>query len=159
VGDAPLSADLRAYNPAQDIEISKSPSAFERLLERAGDRSNLGWFFSDWIDADKGLPDLTIDSVFPSPERAGNWLVAVNVSNSGYAAAEFPITVHSAGSSVTQRVLVPARGKATPRILIQGKPFEVLANDGTIPETEATIHIVKLGDAAVGADSSGQTRQ
>jgi len=159
VGDAPLSAALRAYNPAQDIEISKSPSAFERLLERAGDRSNLGWFFSDWIDADKGLPDLTIDSVFPSPERAGNWLVAVNVSNSGYAAAEFPITVHSAGSSVTQRVLVPARGKATPRILIQGKPFEVLANDGTIPETEATIHIVKLGDAAVGADSSGQTRQ
>jgi hypothetical protein len=159
VGDQTLSAALRAYNPAQDAEIGHGSGTFEKLLEQAGVRSNLGWFFSDWVDADKGLPDLTVDSVFPSAEHAGNWLVAVNVSNSGYVAAEFPITVRSAGSSVTQRVLVPARGKATQRILIQGKPFEVQANDGTIPETEATIHLTKLADAAAGPEPSGQTHQ
>jgi len=158
VGDATLSAALRAYNPAQDAGGSKGSELFAKLLEQAGDRTNLGWFFSDWIDTDKGLPDLTVDSVFPSAERAGNWLVAVNVSNSGYAAAEFPITVRSASNSVTQRVLVPARGKATQRILIQGKPFEVQANDGTVPEIEATVHLTKLGDAAP-PEPAGQTRQ
>jgi hypothetical protein len=159
VGDATLSAALRAYNPAQDVRMGKGLDPFETLLEQAGDRTSLGWFFSDWVDADKGLPSLTVDSVFPSAERAGNWLVAVNVSNSGYAAAEFPITVRSASSSVTQRVLVPARGKAIQRILIQGTPFEVQANDGTIPETEATIHLTKLAGAGAGQDSPGQTRQ
>jgi hypothetical protein len=159
VGDATLSAALRAYNPAQDAGSSRGSDVFERLLEQAGDRDNLKWFFSDWIDADKGLPDLTVDSVFPSPERAGNWLVAVNLSNSGYVAAEFPITVHSPGSSVTQRVLVPARGRATQRLLIQGKPFEVQANDGTVPEIEATVHLTKLSDAAAGPESAGQPRQ
>jgi hypothetical protein len=41
-------------------------------------------------------------------------------------------------------VLVPARGKVTVRILIQGKPTEVQANDGTVPETQASVHITRL---------------
>jgi hypothetical protein len=125
-------------------------------VEQASARTNLGWFFGDWVDADKGLPDLSVDSVFPSPERAGNWLVAVNLNNTGYAAAEVPVTVRTGNSSSTQRVLVPAHGKATQRILIQGKPIEVQVNDGTIPETEATIHITKVGEAVSGNESSSQ---
>lgn len=155
VGDATLSAALRAYDPAQDV-LSKGPGSFETLVEQASARSNLGWFFSDWVDSDKGLPDLTVDSVFPSAERAGNWLVAVNLNNSGYAGAEVPVTVRSEGNSSTQRVLVPAHGKATQRILIQGKPIEVQVNDGTIPETQATIHITKVGAALSGNESSSQ---
>jgi hypothetical protein len=56
--------------------------------------------------------------------------------------------VSNAGTSTTRRVVVPARGKATERILIQGRPTQVQADDGTVPETEADIHITKLTVAA-----------
>jgi len=159
-GDPTLSAALRAYGPAQGAsqglgkEAARSP--FERLLEDAGARRDLSWFFADWVDADKGLPDLTIEGVFPSATSAGNWLVAVNVANSGYAAAEVPVTVRSASASVTQRLLVPARGKAVQRILIQGQPTEVQVNDGTVPETQASVHVTKLNEPAESPSSSSQ---
>jgi len=151
-GDPTLSAALRAYDPSQDLNKSGGKDAgensFEALLERAGTRTDLSWFFGDWVDADKGLPDLSIESVFPAPERAGNWLVAVNVANAGYAAAEVPVTVRTEATSVTQRVRVPARSKAVQRILIQGKPTEVQVNDGTVPESQASVHLTKLDKAA-----------
>jgi hypothetical protein len=185
-GDPALSAALRAYDPAADAAHGLGPNAgsgyFEKLVEQAGLRRDLSWFFADWVDADKGLPDIAIDSVFPAPAAspppliphstkeqsavlpsgteeisgpdAGGWLVAVNLSNSGYASAEVPVTVSNADTSVTQRVLVPARGKATQRILIQGRPTQVQANDGTIPETEASIHIRNLTDTGNPAPST-----
>ncbi len=154
-GDEALSAALSAYDPSQDQskgsgkDESKgsgkalAPSSFEKLIE-AGAHRDLGWFFADWVDADKGLPDLAIDSVYPTAAETGSWLVAVNVSNSGYAAAEVPITVRTATASVVQRVLIPARGQAVERILVLGKPTEVQLNDGTVPETEASIHVTRL---------------
>jgi hypothetical protein len=145
-GDATLSAALRAYDPVKDLNESH-PSQFETLLEQAGNRRDLGWLFRDWVDTDKGLPDLTVDSAFPSPAESGNWLVAVNLSNVGYAQVEVPVTVRNNDASVTQRVRVPGHGKAVQRILIQGKPAEVQVNDGTVPETEASVHVVKLEDA------------
>jgi len=156
VGDPTLSAALRAYDPAHDAHRPHSndadPGSFETLVEQAGTRRDLAWFFADWVDADKGLPDLSIESVFPSAQPAGNWLVAVNVANSGYAAAEVPVTVRTDLTSVTQRVRIPARGKAVQRILIQGKPTEVQVNDGTVPENQASVHITNLENA--GATSS-----
>jgi hypothetical protein len=158
-GDAALSAALKGTG----LSPYMNPSQFEKLLETSGaqgdgssslgsasgDHRDLAWFFADWVDADKGLPDLKIDSVFPTAAEAGNWLVAVNVSNSGYAAAQVPVTVRTADSNaVTQRLMVPARGSAVERILILGKPIEVQVNDSTVPETEATIHITKIGDAS-----------
>jgi len=162
VGDAALSAALRAYSPAEDAAHGLSPTAgsdyFEKLIERAGLRRDLSWFFSDWVDSDKGLPDIAIDSVFPSHTEGDSWLVAVNLTNSGYAAAEIPVTVSNAAASVTQRVIVPARGKATQRILLQGQPAQVQANDGTVPETEASIHIRRLdGGDNTGSSSSQPT--
>jgi len=44
--------------------------------------------------------------------------------------------------------MVPARAKAVQRILILGKPLEVQVNDGTVPETQATVHITKIADAS-----------
>jgi hypothetical protein len=175
-GDAALSAALRAYDPAAEAATADAAHGanstggsnyFEKLIERAtansGESSSLGqqsnprrdlsWFFSDWIDADKGLPDIAIDSVFPSHTEGDNWLVAVNLSNSGYAAAEIPVTLSNAATSITQRVIVPARGKATLRILLQGQPTQVQANDGTVPETEASVHVRNL-DAI---DNSGSS--
>ena len=145
-GDPTLSAALRAYDPAQDLVKDSGRCSFEKLLEQAGVRADLSWFFADWVDADKGLPDIAIDGAFPTPASAGNWLVSVNLSNAGYAAAEVPVIVRSDSSSVTQRVRVPARGKAVQRILIQGKPTEVQANDGAIPETQASVHVTRLGE-------------
>jgi len=159
-GDDALSAALRAYSPSADLSLGfgrdTGPGSFEKLFEQASERAaqqtgihlNLSWLFSDWINADKGLPDLTIDSVFPVPEQAGNWLVTVTVANNGYASAEVPVTVRSNTDSVTRRLLVPARGKAPQRILILGKPTEVQVNDGTVPETQATVHITKLDQAS-----------
>jgi hypothetical protein len=151
VGDATLSAALRAYDPAADVSKgygrdTAGRSSFEHLLEQAGTRSDLSRFFADWVDADKGLPDLSIESAFPSSPAPGSWLVAVNVVNNGYVSVEVPITVRSDTTTATQRILVPARGKAVQRILLQGKPTEVQVNDGTIPETQASVHVTRLGD-------------
>jgi hypothetical protein len=49
--------------------------------------------------------------------------------------------VRSDATSVTERLLVPARGQAVQRILIQGKPTQVQVNDGTVPESQASVHI------------------
>jgi len=137
VSDATLSAALRAYDPSADTK----PQYFETLIEQAGQRRNVGWFFNDWVYADKGLPDLSIDSVFPSGASVpGSYLVAVNMTNNGYAAVEVPVQVLSDTATVTQRVMLQARSKAVQRILLQGNPTEVRLNDGTIPETQATIH-------------------
>jgi hypothetical protein len=153
VGEPALSAALRAYyatgsETAPEVTKAAGGRNLEKLLEAPESHRDLGWFFADWIDADKGLPDLSIDGVFPESASAGNWLVAVNVANAGYAAAEVPVTVRSGSGTeareVTQRVLVPARGKVTVRILILGKPTEAQANDGAVPETQASIHITKL---------------
>ena len=164
VGDEALSAALRAYDPAADLPLGysqsqgnpqakavSSPSSsngleklVHRTVEQAGLSNDLSWFFADWVNADKGLPDLSISSVYPTAEDAGNWLVTVNIANAGYAAAEVPVTVRSNGSSITRRVLVPAHGSVPQRLLILGKPIDVQVNDGTVPETQATIHITKL---------------
>jgi hypothetical protein len=145
VGDATLSAALRAYDPAKD----GGQDSFEALVEQAGQRHDLRWFFADWVYADKGLPDLSIATVYPSPASvAGSYLVAVNMANSGYASVEAPVQVISESAAVTQRVMLAARSKAVQRILIQGTPTEVRLNDGTIPETQATIHIKTLDATA-----------
>jgi len=173
VGDEALSAALRAYNPVADQpqgnghdtapsppSSSNSPSPdspvpFEKLVhrtvEQAGLSNDLSWFFADWVNADKGLPDLSIASVYPTAEQAGNWLVTVNIANAGYAAAEVPVTIHSDSSSITRRVQVPARGTVPMRMLILGKPLSVQVNDGTVPETQATIHITRLDQPATAA--------
>jgi hypothetical protein len=148
-GDLALSSALRNYNPAADNLIAGKPSArgaFEKLLEDSEDHPDLFWFFADWVDADKGLPDLSIVGAFPAPATAGNWLVSVNLANAGYAAAEVSVIARSAYGSATQRVRIPARGKAVQRILVQGKPTEVQANDGTVPETQASVHVTKFDE-------------
>jgi hypothetical protein len=145
VSDETLSAALRAYDPAKDT----APNSFEKLIEQAGQRRSLDWFFNDWVYADKGLPDLAIETVYPSPASvAGSYLVAVNLANNGYAAVEAPVQVISDTASVTQRVMLAARSKTVQRILIQSTPTEVRLNNGAIPEIQATIHSKTLDISA-----------
>lgn len=153
-GDPALAAALRAYNSTAG---TSQPEEFEKHLEQAGANEKLGWFFGDWVDADKGLPDISIQKVFSEPAAAGNTLVGVTLANAGYAAAEIPVTVSTADTSVTRRVLVPARGSAIQRITVEGKPTRVQANDGTVPEVEASVHVTDLTVQPDAGQSSSQT--
>jgi len=155
VGDDALGAAMREFNAAQGAtpggqasSDANLTSAFEQALKKAAPNTDVSWLVSDWIEADKGLPDLTIDKVFPNAVQSGNWLVSVNVSNAGYAAAEVPVIVRSANHTTAERLLVPARGSAVKRLLIQGRPVEVQVNDGIVPETQASVHVLKLDQTA-----------
>ncbi|TCK75144.1 hypothetical protein [Acidipila rosea] len=142
-GDKALAAALHNYDPAQDTR----PEYFEELVEAASTKykqatgQDLKWFFNDWVYHDRGLPDISIGSVYPSnSSQVNTFLVAIDLTNDGYAAASVPVTVRSQSASQTERVRIPARSKITYRMLIQGEPTEVQVNDGVVPEVEATIH-------------------
>ena len=152
-------ASAQSNPDPQDAPVAPedSSSSASSTASHDGERRDLSWFFADWVDADKGLPDISIDSVFVAAAQTGNWLATVNLSNSGYAAAEIPVTLRSSETSVAERVIVPARGKTVQRILIHGRPTEVQANDGTVPETEASIHVKTLSDVDAAPSSSPST--
>lgn len=135
VGDAPLQSALQTYDPAQDT----IPDYFQRLLEHTSGR-DLQWFFDDWVYHDRGLPDLSITNVYPTRESAGHVLVAVDIANEGYAAADVPVTVKGYNGSVTERVRIPAHGQVTHRVAFSEDPIEVDVNDGTVPEVRDSIH-------------------
>ncbi|MGB6192242.1 MAG: hypothetical protein WBF42_07235 [Terracidiphilus sp.] len=151
-GDEALATALHGCASAAD------GCSLQALLQQAGSKRDLAWFFSDWVDADKGLPDLTIDGVFPNAAQSGTYLVAVNVANSGYAAAEVPVTVRTAKSTVTERLMVPARGRAVQRLLVVGPPTQVQVNDGTVPETTASVHVTDISSGPGTANSSSSSR-
>ncbi len=138
VGDTALQQALALYRAQAAQE--KEPSLFQRLLEQTS-KKDLEWFFDDWVYRDRGLPDLSIAAVVPR-EVLGKeeYLVAVEVANDGYAAAEVPVTVRAGAVAITERLLVPAREHATRRILFEVRPEEVQVNDGSVPELRATMH-------------------
>lgn len=142
-GDEPLQQALSAYDPAQDTQ----PNYFEHLLEHASGK-DLRWFFDNWVDQDRGLPDLSIGGVFPSPEAHQQVLVAVEIANAGYAEALVPVSVKGVDASLTQHVRVPAHGAITWRVTFQENPTEVDVNDGSVPEVQDSVHTKTLTPAA-----------
>ena len=136
IGDKPLAAALKQYDAAEDT----SPEYFERLLEQTSGQK-LDWFFADWVNRDRGLPDLAIEAITPSKgSEEDTYIVAVTVSNSGTAIADVPVTISAADATVTERMRIGAKGRATRRFLVHGRPQEVQVNDGTTPEIEASVH-------------------
>jgi hypothetical protein len=158
-GDGPLAQALQAWAAEPHSSADSASANFQELLKKAGVTRDLSWFFADWVDADKGLPDLSIVSVYPTAVQAGSYLVAVNLANNGYAAAEVPLTVRSTETSVTQRILIPAQSKVVRRLLIVGRPTMVQLNDGTVPETQASVHIMNLPSAPATSSSFPATPQ
>ena len=55
----------------------------------------------------------------------------------GAAGAEVPVLVNFDGGSVTKRLEVRAKSKATIRIEIPAAAKEVIVNDGSVPESDA----------------------
>ena len=135
-GDKAMEAAFHAYDGAADTD----PAYFEKLVEQASGK-DLKWFFDAWVYRDMGLPDLSIVNVFSSRSaQADQWLVSIDIANDGYCEAEVPVTVHSAGTAVTERVRIGGRTKVSRRMLIVGEPTSVDVNDGTVPEVQASIH-------------------
>jgi hypothetical protein len=146
VGDEALKQALQAYR--SDPRLDADPEGLERTLEKSSHK-DLRWFFSDWVDRDRGLPDLTIVNVTPSQLEARNgvatgWLVAIEVRNDGYAQAEVPVTVRSGTATQTQKLRIPGRSTGSTRIVFPGKPDLVQVNDGEVPETRTSIHTREL---------------
>ena len=141
-GDNALTEAFRKYDPAGDADGTE----FEGVLEQASHK-DLKWFFTDWVYHDRGLPDLSIAGVHPNSANApGSFIVAVDVANNGGAAAEVPVSVRSDQTTVTERFLVPANSSVTRRFLLTGEPVEVAVNDGTVPETVASVHRRTISD-------------
>ncbi len=118
--------------------------AFERLLEKTSGK-DLGWFFSDWILRDRGLPDLSIVDVEPSRLPAGKghdtgWLVAVTVHNDGAPAVDVPLSVRSGTFTTTTLIHIPGFSNATTRVVVASLPTQVILNDGSTPEVRASSH-------------------
>ena len=155
-GDDALMAALASYQPQPGETASRT---LIRLLHGAGVTRDITWFFADWVDADKGLPDLSIANVFSTAGQTGSMLVAVDIANAGYATCEVPVTVRTAKGQQTERVQVPAHGKVIQRILVLGKPTQVQVNDGTVPETGASVHVTDLDAAAPKAPTGGSSSQ
>jgi len=131
-------------NPTPKLKLDRDPAAFEKSLEKTCAR-DLHWFFDDWVDHDRSLPDLSIAAVDPRPivtkaGVSGGYLVAVDVRNDGYAAAEVPVTIRAGDVSATARVRVGGRSTGSVRIVFEGIPETVQVNDGTVPELRASTH-------------------
>ena len=146
VGDDALKQALKTYR--LDPRLDRDPAGMQHTLERFSHK-DLDWFFNDWVYRDRGLPDLSIVSVTPSQIDSttglpAGWLVAIVVRNDGYATADIPVTVRSSASIQTQRLRIAGRSTGSTRIVFAGTPTEVDVNDGTVPETQTSIHTRQL---------------
>jgi hypothetical protein len=146
VGDAPLQQALTAWRsqPVSHDSPTAQAVGFEKLLEKTSGK-DLGWFFSDWVLRDRGLPDLSIVDVAPRQLPAGKghdtgWLVAVTVHNDGAPAVDVPLVVRSGISSTTTRIHIPGFSNETDRILVESPPTQVILNDGSTPEIRSSMH-------------------
>ena len=154
-GEDALRETLAAWRtqPASQASARDQALALEKLLEQSSSK-DLAWFFRDWVLNDQGLPDLSLADVTtrdlsPDAKRQSGWLVSVTARNDGGAAAEVPIIIRSGTFSTTRRLLIPAYGQATDRVLVEAAPTQVLLNDGTTPEVRTPLHqrdiVVKPG--------------
>ncbi|HET7346027.1 MAG TPA: hypothetical protein VFJ10_01775, partial [Acidobacteriaceae bacterium] len=142
IGDKALASALQAYRPQDDTH----DDSFERLAEKFSG-SDLRWFFDNWVYQDRGLPDLSIEGVYPTAEAHQQFLVATAIRNDGYAEAWVPLTLKAGDAAVTNWVRVPAHGQITHRMLFQQSPTEVDLNDGSVPEVSDSVHQRIITDA------------
>jgi Peptidase family M1 domain len=135
VGDDVLKQAIRKYRAQDDDD--KDPKYVEQLIEAAAKR-DLGWFFDDWVDHDRGLPDIHVQSVHPWKTEKDAHIVTVTLENLGNAGAEIPFTVIFEGGEVAKRIEVRAKSTATTRVESLGTATKIVINDGSVPESDLT---------------------
>jgi aminopeptidase N len=143
VGDDALKQAIAKYRAEDDKD--GDPKYVEQLVESAAKR-DLGWFFDDWVYKDRGLPDFHVQSAHPWVTDKDVQFITVTLENLGNAGAEVPFTISSEGGEVTQRIEVRAKGTATTRVQLLGKPTEIVVNDGSVPESDRTNKVFKISE-------------
>jgi aminopeptidase N len=136
IGEDKLMESVRAYSPERDRE----PTYFQKLLEQAS-HHDLEQFFDDWIYRDRGLPEFKITGVYTRQNLNGGYLVTVTVENSGNAGAEVAVLAVSQSAQNSTRIWVPAKGKASSRIVLPLQPLRIVVNDGGVPEIDPTDNV------------------
>lgn len=139
VGDEALKEAIAKYRAEDD----KDPKYVQKLIETAAKR-DLVWFFDDWVDRDRGLPDLRVQSAHPWKSEKDVQFVTVTLENLGNAGADVPFTVIFNGGEVTKRIEVRAKSTATTRVELKGAASEIVVNDGSIPESDLTNNSFKI---------------
>jgi hypothetical protein len=139
VGDDALKKALAAYHPDADT----APSYMQQLIE-AQTKSDLGWFFEDWVYHDRGLPDFKVAAVYPWEPSRNAYVVTVTVENSGDAAADVPLTLKMAEGQISKRLLVRGKSQGILRIEANSAPREVVVNDGSVPESDLSNNVYKI---------------
>jgi hypothetical protein len=139
VGEAALKKAVHKYCADED----RNPKYVEGLVE-AESKSDLLWFFDDWVYQDKGLPDFRIESAYQRKTDKGSYLLTVTVTNTGMAGAEVPFTVSFDGGEIVQRLEVRGKAKAVTRVEVPGLPQRVVVNDGSVPESDLTNNTVAI---------------
>ncbi len=150
LGDVTMRACLAGWRHSVSVnpKLEGEPQAFQRSVE-ASSKQYLGWFFADWVDRDRGLPDLTIVAATPravlaQPGKSAGFLVAVEVRNDGDAVADVPVTVRGLTTSQTERLRIAGHASNSVRIVFEDQPESVQVNDGSVPEVRTTAHTVEL---------------
>jgi hypothetical protein len=139
IGDEALKKALAAYRPESDT----TPSYVQHLIE-AQSKSDLGWFFNDWVYRDRGLPDFQVAAVY-SWESVGNaHVVTVTVENRGDAGAEVPVTLKMVEGQVVKRIQVLGKSKAIIRMEALSAPLEIVVNDGSVPESDMSNNVYRI---------------
>jgi hypothetical protein len=139
IGDDALKKGLAAYRPDSDT----APSYMQHIIE-AQTKSDLGWFFDDWVYRDRGLPDFKVAAVYPWEPSRNAYVVTVTVENLGNAAAEVPVTLKMEAGQVTKRLLVRGESQAIIRIEASSAPREIAVNDGSVPESDLSNNVYKI---------------
>jgi hypothetical protein len=139
IGDSALKKALAAYRPDAD----KAPSYVQQLIGAQTQR-DLEWFFDDWVYRDCGLPDFRVESVYPRATLRNFYIVTVTVENLGDAGAEVPVTLKMEQGEVATRLVVRAKSKETTRLQAASTPMEIVVNDGSVPESNASNNTYKI---------------
>jgi hypothetical protein len=140
VGDQALKSAIGKYRAADD----KDPKYVEQLIASSSKR-DLSWFFDDWVYHDHGLPDFRVQSVHPWKTERAVQMITVTLENLGTAGAEVPFTIRCEGGDVKQRLEVRSKSTATTRVELPGAPIEIVLNDGSVPESDVTNNVFRIG--------------
>jgi hypothetical protein len=139
IGDEALKKALAAYRADAD----NAPSYMQHLIE-SQTKSDLGWFFDDWVYRDRGLPDFRVAAVYPWASSGNAHVVTATVENLGNAGAEVPLTLKMVEGEVTKRLEVGGKSKAIIRMEANSTPLEIVVNDGSVPESDMSNNVYKI---------------
>jgi hypothetical protein len=71
-------------------------------------------------------------------------VVTVTLENLGNAGAEVPVILNMEQGEMTKRLQVLSKSKVTVRIEALSAPLEVVANDGSVPESDLSNNVYKI---------------